>query len=169
MSDLHPQALLSRSSPLRSTFTVPLCCSLAAAPPSETPPSLEGAAPSAQLKSLALKLPFRGRMQGDLMARRKVKGIIRLGGEEGDVQRQLACRCSHPLWDRTTLVSYISNSLPHQSAPSLPARTAPLGRGWDTPAGDAAGGSREALAIGSSAILSSLSQQEMLKEAGQEC
>lgn len=62
-------------SPLRSA-PAPLCCSLAPAPPSEGAPSLGSAAPSGLLlveKSLALKLPFRDRIKGDLVGGRKEK------------------------------------------------------------------------------------------------
>lgn len=62
-------------SPLRSA-PAPLCCSLAPAPPSEGAPSLGSPAPSGLLlveKSLALKLPFRVRIKGDLVGGRKEK------------------------------------------------------------------------------------------------
>lgn len=62
-------------SPLRSA-PAPLCCSLAPAPPSEGAPSLGIPAPSGLLlveKSLALKLPFRDRIKGDLVGGRKEK------------------------------------------------------------------------------------------------
>lgn len=77
-----PRETPGSSSPLRSTCTAPPCCSLAAAPPSGMPVSLEGEAPSTLLlaKSLALKLPFRARAKGDLRGRKKTKGIIPVEG-----------------------------------------------------------------------------------------
>lgn len=79
MGTARQRLLSAPGSPLRSAATAPLCCSLGPVPPSETVPSLGSPAPSELAfveKSLALKLPFRVRVKGDLVGRKEKRECL---------------------------------------------------------------------------------------------